>query len=631
MKQKILVFLALMMVIALCGTAMAENVGAIPEVSVQLSQNRFNGPGPVDVTVAVSNNSSTDMAGPCALFDPNGVRVIDFGTPTLKAGDSVTWQGTWQVTEEHLTAGRLTFVLAYHIVGDDGVIVQKQQPYGTAVVNAGAEAKLEVTRTITPTTARNGQKVYVTYTVTNTGNAPATDVTIKESSAISSSAASLGTIEPGAAVTHTFTVTMGKKTLTSRATVSWKDGSVSVEDAAIKYGDVKLTATLKADKKGGQAGEVVKLTLTLKNTGKSDIGNITVTDPVLGTIFTGESVPANSTVTLEKEVTITASADHIFIVRGTNTAGDVIETATEYISIIEVDPAKAISLSVMAEADSSTIYTKPGIVKFTVHVTNNSAVEATNVTVVSNGVKVYPYNTSSRGVTLAPGETLSFVRDVRVDIDGTFRFDANATGQLGETLTFEGNGVRIYYAPPTATPTLAPITTPAVPVTQPVPQQDSLPEVYDTAESALSIAFYALLGLAALCAVLIGVGIVGRSIANSKSDSAEDTITRAPGNDYTIAVPNRRRHYMPESEEEDVPAAEPAADETDPEPADLPSAEEVEAAITDMRETMSELYPEVAPAVEEEAPAEEAPVADAPDEEETEALYRRRRRTTQDE
>ena len=76
MKQKILVFLALMMVIALCGTAMAENVSVIPEVSVQLSQNRFNGPGPVDVTITVSNNSSTDMAGPCALFDPNGVRVI---------------------------------------------------------------------------------------------------------------------------------------------------------------------------------------------------------------------------------------------------------------------------------------------------------------------------------------------------------------------------------------------------------------------------------------------------------------------------------------------------------------------------------------------------------------------------
>ena len=627
MKQKILVFLALLLAIALCGTAMAENVSVIPEVSVKLEQTRFNGPGPVNVTVTVSNTASVDMAGPCALYDPNGARISDFGTPTLKAGESVTWRGTWQVTDEHLTAGRLTFGLAYDMLGEDGVVVRKQQFFGASVVNAGAEANLVVTRTITPTTARNGQKVYVTYTVTNTGNAAATDVTIKESSAIASSPAKLGTIEPGATVTHTFTVTMGKKTLTSRATVSWKDGSVSVEDATIKYGDVKLTATLKADKKGGPAGEVIKLTLTLKNTGKSDIGNITVTDPVLGTIFTGESVPAKSTVTLEKEITITGTADHIFLISGTNAAGDVIETATEYVSITEVDPGKVVTLSVVTEADRGTIYTRPGIVKFTIHVTNNSAVEATNVTVVSNGVKVYPYNTSSRGVTLAPGETLTCVRDVRVDIDGTYRFDATAAGQLGETLTFEGNGVRIFYAPPTATPTLAPIATPAVPVTQPVPQHDSLPEIYDTAENALNIALIALLGLAALCAVLIGVGIVGRSVANSKSGNAEDTITRAPGNDYTVAVPNRRRRYMPEGEETE-PAAEPA--EAEAEPVDLPSAEEAEAAIADMRETMNELYPEVAPAEEEEAPAAEA-ADEAPAAEEPETLYRRRRRTTQDE
>lgn len=641
MKQKILLSLALAILLALglCTAALAENDVIVPEVKVVLSENRFSGPQSVQVTVTVTNPASVDMPGPCALYDPDGVRIADFGTPTLKAGESAVWSGTWNVTEAQLAAGRLTFVLGYTYPNSAGVLETKTQPYSVSIVNAGAEAKIDVSRSITPTTARNGQKVYVTYTITNTGNVDVTDLTIKESSAIASSNAKLGTLERGETVTHTFTVTMGKKNLTSRATVTWKaggkEGSAQVEDATIKYGDVKLNASVAADKKGGPAGDVIKLTITLKNTGKSDIGNITVSDPILGTIFSGQSVPAGETVKLEKELTITGTADHIFTVTGTNASGDVIQTSTEYVSIVAVDPAKVVTLSVTAEADRSTIYTKPGIVKFTVYVTNNSAVEATNVTVSASGVTVYPYNTSSSGVTIAPGATISFVRDVRVDYPGTFRFDAHAQGQLGETLTFEGNGVVVRYAPPTATPTLAPIATPQVPVTQPVPQQDSLPQAYDTAETALSVGFWVMIGLAGACLALILVGLAGRRVSAAKSEQAADVLERAQGNDYMQSVPNRKRRYMPESdaaqdsedEEDDMPvsSAQPAAE---------PDPEELAATV---QEAMNELYPEAA--VEEDEiltpaalPVEEPSIPAAPVEEEIpEGTYRRRRRSTQDE
>lgn len=646
MKQKSLVSLALVLLLALglCTAALAESLIIIPEVSVVLSEKRFSGPQTVDVTVTVTNTASVDMPGPCALYDPDGVRIDDFGQPTLKAGESVVWSGTWNVTEAQLTAGRLTFVLGYTYRNEAGVLEPKTQPYSVSIVNAGAEAKIEVSRTITPTTARNGQKVYVTYTITNTGNADVANLTIKESSAVASSAAKLGALGQGETVTHTFTVTMGKKTLTSRATVTWesggKDGSVQVEDAAIKYGDVKLQASVSADKKGGPAGDVVKLTIKLKNTGKSEIGNITVSDPILGTIFSGQTVAAGETVTLEKELTITGTADHIFTVTGTNASGDVIQTATEYVSIIAVDPARAVTLAVTAEADRSTIYTKPGIVKFTVQVTNTSAVEATNVTVSASGVTVYPYNTSSSGVTIAPGETLTFVRDVQVDYPGTFRFDAHTRDQLGETVTFEGNGVVVRYAPPTATPTMAPIATPQVPVTKPVPQQDSLPAYYDTAETALDVGFWVMAALCGVCVLLIIVGFAGRRMNAAKSGQAADTIERAQGNDYTQSVPNRKRHYMPESEvEEDSEPAAPAQSPAEPEV----NAEELTAS---MQEAMSELYPEAAVQEDDYAPAEpasEEPLADipaeipvetpveAPAEEPVEGTYRRRRRSAQDE
>ncbi|MBQ2952859.1 MAG: hypothetical protein IJE07_04825 [Clostridia bacterium] len=643
MKQKFLVCLTLMLlVLALCGGALAE--AAIPEVNVVLSEKRFNGPGPVDVTITVTNASAVDMPGPCALYNPDRARIVDFGTPTLAAGQSATWNGTWQVSQEQLTEGKLTFYLAYHITGEDGVVIQKQQPYSVGIVDAGAEAKLEVTRSITPTTARNGQKVYVLYTITNTGNAPAENVTIQESSAVASDKASLGTVQPGETITHTFTVTMKKKSISSHATVTYKSGTenqnVKVEEATIKYGDVKLTATLAADKKGGMAGDVVKLTLTLKNTGKNDIGNITVTDPVLGTVFTGETAPAGETVTLEKELTITGTADLIFTVTGSTESGSEIQTATEYVHLIAVDPAKEVTLTVVAEADRSTIYTKPGIVKFTVHVTNTSATAATGVTVTASGVKVYPYNTSSAGATINPGETLTFVRDVQVDYPGTFRFDAHTTDQLGDTLTFEGNGVVVRYAPPTATPTMAPIATPAVPVTEPVPQHDSLPAEYDQAESALDIGFYALLGLAGVCLALILVGLIGRSIASGKSRDAADTLERVQGNDYAQSVSRRRRHYMPESEADDDDKAADDAPADDKADSDVIDTETLS---NNMQESMNELYPEATHTEEaDDAPAADAPEADAPVSEPSadpdvpaddasEGTYRRRRRSAQDE
>jgi len=180
MKQKFLVCLTMVLLLAigLFGTALAEAGTVVPEVNVVLSQNRFTGPAPVDVTVTVSNPADIDMPGPCALYDPNGMRIMDFGQPTLTAGGSQTWSGTWNVSERELEEGRLVFTLGYTMPGADGVLIKKEQPFSVSIVNAGAEARLDVQRTITPGVARNGQKVYVTYVIQNVGGADVTAVTL---------------------------------------------------------------------------------------------------------------------------------------------------------------------------------------------------------------------------------------------------------------------------------------------------------------------------------------------------------------------------------------------------------------------------------------------------------------------
>lgn len=631
MKQRILICLTLaaLMLMGLCSAAFAAQDPI--DITMDLSANRFSGPAEVTVAIRVTNSSDKDMPGPLALYYPDGARISEFGTPTLAAGASATWTGTWMVTADQLAAGKLTFAVRYPILDESGTLINKTQPFYHAIVDAGSVAQVEINRYISPTMAKKGQEVSVIYEVLNVGTIDVTDVVIKESSTISKSNGKIALVKAGEKATFTFTVTMGTRNLTSNANITYQAGGKTYTDAkpdeVIKYGNVKLDATLKADKKGGNPGETVKLTLTLKNTGKSDYENVTVTDAALGTVFTGLTVKAGETVTQEKEITISQTAEYQFTVSGSDASGATVETATGRIAVTAVDPAKAVALSVQAEVDTPTIYILPDIVKFTVAVTNVGEVEARDVVVHASGVDLYTFDV------IQPGQTRSFVRDVRIETPGQFRFDARVSDQLDQRVDFEGNVIRITHAAPTATPSQVPIATPARPQLEEIPMTDDLPPYYDYVQMGLKYGFFALLGLTGLCAVLIVVGAIGRIGKAAKSGKAQDHLTRDGYRDYTAAVPARKRHTMPEEDEGSrkksaKKAAKEAAKHAEEEAVkDAEATVQAEAAAeavaaeaeVAVEDAMTQLYPEAAKA--------EEPAAQP----EGEATYRRRRSSSEEE
>lgn len=602
MKQRFLICMALivLLVTSLCGGAMAAEDPIT--VKMALSSNRFSGPAEVTVTILVTNSSDRDMPGALGLYDPSGALIEEFGSPVLSAGASKSWTGEWNVTREQLDQGRLTFAVVYPVITDDGMQVNKQKDFYATIVDAGAVARVEITRRITPSMARKGQEVSVTYEVANVGTIDVTNVVIKESSAVSKTEGKIASVKAGQKASYTFPVKMGTKNLISHSTVTYiANGSTYTEnfdDATIKYGNVKLNATLEADKRGGNPGDTVKLTLTLKNTGKSDYQNVTVKDDALGTVFSGLTVPAGKTVTEVKEITIAGSAEYQFIVSGTDASGATVETATDRVPVTAVDANKVVTLEVQAFADSETIYTLPGIVTFTVNVSNISAVEAKDVTVSATGVTLYSFDS------IQPGQTRSFMRDVRVETPGKFRFDAKVNDQLGVATTFESNIIQIVHSAPTATPSQVPIATPARPQLENLPSSDGLPPYVDTLQAGLSIAHWVFLGLGAVCLMLVIVGCVSRAARANKSKKAPDHLERDGYRDYTQAVPAKKRHVMPE---EDQPADPPSARQKAAEQAAEAEAVQQEAAAeaaedgSVMTEAMTELYPE---ATEQPAPEE---------------------------
>lgn len=107
-------------------------------VHLSLSQYRFTGPEVVNVTINIRNDSDTDAPGPIALYDPSGKRVTDFGTPTLAAGESADWTGTWSVTQEQLDAGRIVFAIACVMPDESGAMTTKFTPFYGAITYEGS-------------------------------------------------------------------------------------------------------------------------------------------------------------------------------------------------------------------------------------------------------------------------------------------------------------------------------------------------------------------------------------------------------------------------------------------------------------------------------------------------------------
>ncbi len=131
MKKRLL-FLVLV-ILYLTPAALAEVVCPV-ELNIELSQTVLDGPQEVTVNVTVTNVSGEDMPGPLALYTPDGRIIEEFGMPTLKAGESKAWQGTWFVTEVQLHMGKVIFAVMYTCQAADGSLSRKTQPYYAPVV-----------------------------------------------------------------------------------------------------------------------------------------------------------------------------------------------------------------------------------------------------------------------------------------------------------------------------------------------------------------------------------------------------------------------------------------------------------------------------------------------------------------
>ena len=592
-NRRFLLILALGMVLALL-FAVPAAAGSLLECKGELPGGyTFTGPEEITVSIDVRNAGDEDFPDAVELFYPDGTQVQEFGSPVLAAGSSRSWEGKWKVTQKELEDGVIAFYVRYPVKDEaTGEISPKAKKLSFKISYTGAEPELEIKRSFLPAVASKNQEVSVIYEISNTGAAEVSNVTIKENANIATTAGAIKSIEPGETKKFVFTAKMGTKDLTSEATVTYKAGgknySTKVEADTIKYGTMDLSASLTADKKGGAPGETVKLTFKLKNSGKTDYTNITVTDENLGSVFSGETVKAGDTLTLDKELVITETTDLQFVVKADGGEGKVLETATGRVHVVATDPAKQVVLRVEAEADREEVYKIPGgIVRFSITVFNESAVEVKNISVKAVDKEVYSFDS------IPSGESRTVTRDMEISQAGTFQFTASTKDELGQIVTFASNTIPVVYAPPTPEPTEAPLVTPPAPATVEIPQATPAPDWIAKTENAADTAKWIFAGIAAALGCLLLIGAIRRGRSKAQSNKAMDHLEGANYRDYSTAPKRRRRNEVISGDEErrENETAAPEAEELPQE-----AAEKTEQGSDLMAETLKRLYDEPADA-----------------------------------
>ncbi len=517
--------------------------------AIELSPEFLVGPGEVTVTITISNATDKDLQDPVVLFSPQAEQIADFGdngSVTLKAGESKTWTGTYSVNERELDQGYIQYFAKYTVYEDNGQATPRSQSIRATIARTEAEVAIDVERTITPPSAHEGQEVQVKYTITNSGTVALTDVAITENKDINSKTQNIPhpQLDPGDKVELTYKATMQKEDLTSSAKITYKavgsstEETYTVDEKKIPFAQTDLQAALSSDVKGVVSGGTLKLTLELKNKGSVAMSDLRVTDPVLGDVFTNQKVEAGETLTLEKEITLTESSEYQFTINAIDSTGTEVTTVSNALSVTAMDPNEALNLTLTATPDRTEVYDDPAEVRFTITITNDSRVDATDVKVSHGAVELYTFNS------IAAGESRTMSRDTVLSTSGKFQFTAVAKDPLENENTFQSNEMQIAVYEPTpvpATPTLPPEPTPEptfVPVTVVPIHHESIGTIPKAIHSVL-LPMLIVAGVLLLASgILFVIAAKKRSDNKKASDAAYDHLERTRRRDYVTANPD---------------------------------------------------------------------------------------------
>lgn len=518
----------------------------------------------VSITIKIYNSSQEDMTEEITLFDPTAHSVIKYDG--LKGEQSVTYNGTWHVTEDQIKEGKIKYFIRYYVKTADG-LQENKRTIPVTIQTEAAAPQMTATYSVTPSSARKGQKVTVEYTLSNTGNIELRNIAVSNEG-ISSKKLSAPSLSVGEKITLQDSFTMGDSELVSKPTVTYQAAGGSKEytisDMARKtvtLAEDGLEAQLKTD--AGEnlyPGEKINVTLTMKNSGNSGYTGLTATLSDGTVIASNVDLAAGATFEQKVEWTPTQSTTLSAEITGTDDSGEAISVTSGEVTITTQDASQALVLSVSAQAQTTEIFSEPAVVRFAVVVSNIGQTDAATLTVKEAGTTVATIPS------LPSGESRTLVFDLQTSIAGQIQFEVSGKDDAGNEKAYPSNIIQLTYIEPTPEPTATPAPTAVPPTPTPVPTATPVPTFGEMIASRVNLTvLYIVAGvLVAVIAVLIAVGMVSSAKRKKRMEQAIDTISLAPDVRDSFGKRRRRPAQAKDTKKKEKPGEEKAEKKEEP-------------------------------------------------------------------
>ena len=525
--------------LALCGFASADadpvRVSSLSEPQSVISEQD------VSITIKIYNSSQTDMQGDITLYNPDRISVEKYSG--LKGEQSVTYTGKWHVTREQIEEGKIKYYVKYPVTAD-GETKDTVRVIPVTIQAEAAAPQLTATYSVSPTSAKEGQEVTLSYTLSNTGNVELRNIVV-ENEGVSKEKLAQPSLSVGEKVTLTDSFTMGKKELVSKPAITYQAAdekkSLSISDMArktITVAEDGLEVELKAGNvKNVYPGEKIDLTVVLKNTGDTPYTGLTVKLSDGTQLITGIDLKPGAT--REEKVQWTAlEAGAISVaVEGKDAADADVSVASGELEVTTMDASRALVLDVKADVESDVIYSEPAVLRFGVVVSNIGQLDATTLTVQQAGVTV------AKIPSLPAGESRTVVFDLETSIAGKFQFVVSGRDADTNEKSYASNILEVAYVAPTPAPTAVPTPTPVPPTPSPAPTATPEPALSEVIASKVNLTvLYMVAGvLAALLVLILAVSGVSSAKRRKRMKQAIDTIELSPDVRNHRGVARRRR------------------------------------------------------------------------------------------
>ncbi len=222
-------------------------------------------------------------------------------------------------------------------------------------------------------------------------------------------------------------------------------------------------------------------------------------------------------------------------VDGMSDNGEAVSVASEELTITTQDASQALVLDVTAQAQTTTIYSEPAVVRFAVQVKNIGQTDAATLTVKEAGTTVATIPS------LPSGESRTLVFDLETSIAGQIQFVVSGKDAAGNDKAYDSNVIELVYVAPTPEPTATPAPTAVPPTPSPEPTATPVPTIGEIiAQRVNPVVLYTVTGvLAAVIVLLVAMSSVSGAKRKKRMAQAIDTIELSP--DVRDSFGKRRR------------------------------------------------------------------------------------------